>query len=369
MIRSLALGAILFLAAAAAGQSRPAEEMRPLVDAFRAAPEGASYQASGISRVRSGKLLEALGATEAYWLVSDEGKCEETIRLTWRGANGVWQSAPAKHRGPVPVKTDDAEELAHWNGAVYIIGSHSAKKNGEPEIERHFFASFREDAVTVSGTGPLIEIGVNVRVLRLPEGATFQAVNDALKHSALIPAGEAETKAVNLARFAREGDRLLNIEGFDFLNDGSALVGLRFPVTADGTPLLLHMTGLVERFEDPAVQIRFEGPWTIRDAGTPERPRGIRALRHDERGRLHIGTGSLERSPGILLRDHPKAAGDGTGEHRVLAVAALGSAHNPEAVLWHNAGIPDAVEGIEVNTSGTVLYLSETLNEIVAERE
>lgn len=369
MIRPLALGAILCFGATAAGQSRPVEEMRPLADAFRAAPEGASYQASGICRVRSAKLLEALAATDAYWFVSDEGKCEEALRLAWRGANGLWQSAPAKHRGPVPVKTDDAEELAHWNGAVYIIGSHSAKKNGEPEVERHFFASFREDAATVSGSGPLIEIAVNVRVLRLPEGAIFQSINDALKHSSLLPAGEAETKAVNLARFAREGDRLLNIEGFDFLNDGSALVGLRYPVTAEGTPLLLHMTGLVERFEDPAVPIRVEGPWTIRDAGTPDRPRGIRALRRDERGRLHVATGSLERSPGILLRDHPKGAGDGTGEHRILTVAAFGSAHNPEAVLWHNAGVPDALEGIEVSTSGTILYLSETLNEVVAERE
>jgi hypothetical protein len=46
----------------------------------------------------------------------------------------------------------------------------------------------------------------------------------------------------------REGDWTINVEGAEFTADGTLLLGLRFPVAADGRPIVIRLRGVERLF-------------------------------------------------------------------------------------------------------------------------
>ena len=61
----------------------------------------------------------------------------------------------------------------------------------------------------------------------------------------------------------REDDQPLNIEGCCFLADGTLLLGLRYPVTAEGHPLLVELVNIEAFFADPDVAPDLGAVWTL----------------------------------------------------------------------------------------------------------
>src|SRR5215217_9593319 len=94
--------------------------------------------------------------------------------------------------------------------------------------------------------------------------ALHRLINDALQESdlGLIPLGEQTHKALieatiergeekqkNWAGLVREDDYPINIEGAAFRENGNLLLGLRFPTTAEGRPILVEFESIDRLFE------------------------------------------------------------------------------------------------------------------------
>ena len=139
-----------------------------------------------------------------------------------------------------------------------VFGSHFGSKDGPLQPKRAFVARFREcDVEHVTGD-PAVEMEVSRKSF-----ASHYVVNDALKAGgpALVPLGRESDEAFirktiergkdegkKWAGFVREGDYPINVEGAAFLADGTILLGLRFPVSAEGLPILVGLEGIERLF-------------------------------------------------------------------------------------------------------------------------
>ncbi len=65
-------------------------------------------------------------------------------------------------------------------------------------------------------------------------------------YEAFVTQSREEEKLANLVH---EGDFTVNIEGAAFREDGSLLVGLRYPVEVEGRPILMDLVGTERLFE------------------------------------------------------------------------------------------------------------------------
>jgi hypothetical protein len=75
-----------------------------------------------------------------------------------------------------------------------------------------------------------------------------------------------------------EGDYPNNIEGTAFRPDGTLLLGLRFPTTADGRPILIELEG-VERLFEPGDRLpEVRGFWVVDAIGRNGKMAGVRDL-------------------------------------------------------------------------------------------
>ena len=86
------------------------------------------------------------------------------------------------------------------------------------------------------------------------------------------------------------------------------MLGLRYPVTRQGQPILVELGNPDALFHDgEQPEIR---SLRILDVGSPEEPRGIRAL-ESVKDEVHAITGNLDSDPeeSVLVRDHPEGKG------------------------------------------------------------
>ena len=125
----------------------------------------------------------------------------------------------------------------------------------------------------------------------------------------------AQAKGKKWARRLGDGDRPLNVEAAAFRPDGNLLLGLRFPIAADGSPLLVELAGVPESFEggpDPLVV----AIWKLDGPGGPDTPVGFRAMVTDGSDAFDCILGSLDATDkGSLLLDcHPGGA-DAVSQH------------------------------------------------------
>ncbi|ATO14931.1 hypothetical protein CO540_14780 [Micromonospora sp. WMMA2032] len=283
----------------------------------------AGNEASDLLPVRSPALLRAHGARRGFWTVLDEGPVEQCLALLLERDDGEWVAhhVPAD-AGRENGRTEDGEALAHHDGWVYVFGSHFGSKGGPLRPRRAFVARFREDDAA-TGTLPVHVVRNRFRLHR--------AVNDALAAAPLVPLppGErvrqrfiVETVARGTARAKSwvtrlaEDDLPLNVEAAAFTPDGTVLLGLRFPVTADGEPIYVELAGVAEMFDDAARWPRALGAYALTGVTPAGALAGFRAITPTDDGGYAAVIGSIDAlgKGSVLLDDHPHG-GDVTSRH------------------------------------------------------
>ncbi|SCF42640.1 hypothetical protein GA0074696_5699 [Micromonospora purpureochromogenes] len=283
----------------------------------------AGNEASDLLPVRSPALLRAHGARRGFWTVLDEGPVERCLALLLERSDGEWvaRHVPAD-AGVENGRTEDGEALAHHDGWVYVFGSHFGSKAGPLRPRRAFVARFREDDAA-AGTLPVRVVRNRFRVHRV--------VNDALAKAPFtpLPPGDrvrrrfiVETLARGTARAKSwvsrlaEDDLPLNVEAAAFTPDGTVLLGLRFPVTAAGEPILVELAGVPEMFAG-------DGDWPVAGRAyaltgvtPPGALVGFRAIAPTPDGGYAAVVGSIDAlgKGSVLLDDHP-AGGGVTSRH------------------------------------------------------
>ncbi|MCX4474257.1 hypothetical protein C5N14_04195 [Micromonospora sp. MW-13] len=282
----------------------------------------AGNEASDLLPVRSPALLAAHRARRGFWTVLDEGPVERCLALLLEHEDGGWAAHHvAADAGEENGRTEDGEALAHHDGWVYVFGSHFGSKGGPLRPRRAFVARFRE-ADAAGGRLP-------VRVVR-NRFRLHRAVNDALAGAELatLPPGErvrdrfiVETVARGTARAKSwvtrlaAGDLPINVEAAAFTPDGTALLGLRFPVTADGDPILVEVAGVPEMF-DAGGWPRALGAYAVTGVTPPGALAGFRAVTPLPDGGYAAIVGSIDAlgKGSVLLDDHPQG-GHVTSRH------------------------------------------------------
>jgi hypothetical protein len=258
-------------------------------------------EASGLLTLENDTLMETHGWELALWAVLDEGRVEDCVALIGheRGApiGEGWRIERLNARlKSDPGKTEDAESVARHDGRVYVFGSHFGSKDGPLQPKRSFVARFKEDAVEHVTDGPAVEMEVSRKSFEI-----HRIINDAFKASGpdLVPLGRrseqafigktierGEDKGKRWAGLVREGDYPINVEGAAFRADGTLLLGLRFPVSAEGLPIIVGLEG-VERLFGPADELpAVTGFWVVL-ARPADLPRSWKR-RAGERGRARV---------------------------------------------------------------------------------
>ncbi|GIF78401.1 hypothetical protein [Asanoa siamensis] len=274
----------------------------------------AGNEASDLLPVLSPELLAAHGARRGLWTVLDEGPVEACVALLVQGHDGAWaahhQGFDAGHEAG---RTEDGEALAHRDGWVYVVGSHFGSKAGPLRPKRAFFARFRE----ADAARGVVKLHVVRNQFRL-----HRAINDALLAADInpLPPGERVHQ-----RFIREtqirgaakakgwvdrvvaGDLPVNVEAAAFTPAGTLLLGLRFPVTQDGEPILVEIGGVEGMFDaDPRSWPAVVRAYALTGVTPPGTLTGFRALTATDAG-FEAVVGSIDAlgKGSVLLDDHP----------------------------------------------------------------
>jgi hypothetical protein len=200
-----------------------------------------------------------------------------------------------------------------------------------------------------------------------PPFLLHRLVNDALRdggpepvrlgprsHRALIAATRERGRGQ-----VRDDDLPLNVEGAAFRDDGSLLLGLRFPTAADGRPLLVELDGIQRLFEPGGGTPEVRGFWVLDAVGRDGTMAGVRDLALHG-GELHVVTGNIDaREKGsVLLEDYPEGAHTMATHWRCRLPDGRRSGH---LVAQRVREFPDlsAIEGIAVDHRDRVFYVSD----------
>jgi hypothetical protein len=315
----------------------------------------AGNEASDLLPVHSPEILAAHGARRAFWTVLDEGPVERCLALLAETRDGHWSAHHlAVDAGAENGRTEDGEALAAVDGWVYVLGSHFGSKGGPLRPRRAFFARFRE---ADAAAGP-----IRLQVVR-NQFRLHRAVNDALAGTDIEPLATGlrvherfivETLHRGTARAKRwvsrlaHGDLPVNVEAAAFTPAGTLLVGLRFPVTSDGEPILVEVAGVAGMFDDdPRTWPRVVGAYALTGVTPPGALTGFRALAPRADGGFDAVVGSIDAlgKGSVLLDDHPHGGGvtsrhvrfrlpEATGRHRLAGevVTELAPFHNVEGL-------------------------------------
>ena len=278
-------------------------------------------EASDLLSVRSADVLAAYGWRRAFWTVLDEGPIEDCLALLGTrddgSGEGHWEGhLLAADPGPEAGRTEDGEALAYRDGYVYVLGSHFGSKRGPLRPRRAFVARFEEAAAARIHRVPL-------RVAR-NRFALHRAINDALATadiSPLEPGSEVHKRFVVETRdrgtakgrtwVSRivDGDLPVNIEGAVFGPDGTLLLGLRYPVTAGGEPIVVELADVDALFGPGLPEVNRVWVLGLSAVRLPEKTlAGIRAMSATPSGQVDAVIGSIDAlgKDSALLSDHPE---------------------------------------------------------------
>ncbi len=331
-------------------------------------------EASDIAPVTSRAVLDAHGWDVAYFIFLDEGHLDDAIavlgHLAGRPLEEGWEHHPvAVDCGDDAGKTDDAEASASHGGFTYVVASHYGKKAGPLQVTRQWMARFRQDDLA----GRVDDYSVSVQVAR-GRFRLHRIVNDALAASAVeliaddermaaafiaAARGDGERKGKKWARRIQDGDRALNIEAAAFRADGNLLLGLRFPVTASGAPMLVELAG-VPAFFDGGDEPSVAALWRLDGAGSESAPVGFRALSTRDGRTFDCVLGNLDATDkdSLLIECYPQGAAALSSHWRfVLGDRRDGGQVRAEHVHSELGDDEQRVEGIAPGPDGHTLYV------------
>ncbi|HEX7150751.1 MAG TPA: DUF3616 domain-containing protein [Thermoanaerobaculia bacterium] len=327
-------------------------------------------EASALVAIHNRALLDAQEWDVAFWIASDEKPTRKAIAALGRDRNGEWQVRPLKTTlsADSDSKTaEDCETLARAGGWIYIFGSQYGSKEGPLQPKRHFVARFNESLVeTQDGT-----LRATLDLARSPF-LLHRLINDALRESGvkLIERGEQQkTEMIDATVEAGQkktwgplidgDDHPVNVEGSTFLPDGRLLLGLRYPVTHDGHPILAEIDGIDRIFHKEQPDPQVTSLWILTNVGSKRAPAGVREL--DHRGQIHVVTGGIDSDPeaSVILKDAPH--GDrAVNRHHAFDPP---TDHSPvvkiEATEVRRFDGNANVEGLAVQDDGTVWYVHD----------
>ena len=294
---------------------------------------GRRAEASSLLDCRNPAVLDAFGFDQGYWVALDEGPVETALLLLGHKADRPvdrgWKARRLDLKASKNVgRTDDSESLGRFGGHVYVFGSHFGGKGGPLDAPRAFVARFDETALDGKCTGVRLPLEVVQRPFAL-----HRCINDALRDAQvdLIPLGT-HVRERFIERTLRKGykrgaawsgdvrveDWPLNVEGAWFDTDGSAVLGLRFPTTAHGQPLLVRVAGIVESFTDPGAPLRALSVSWLADVGERSVPTGVRDVDSNGDG-LHVLVGPIGSvyQPNAVAMDYPGSEKSACRHYRV----------------------------------------------------
>lgn len=327
-------------------------------------------EASALLAIQSQAVLKAHGWEMAFWSCSDEERIEKSLHALGKGRDGWELVRPGKIRLEPGNLTEDAEAMARFGPWVYIFGSHFGTKSGPLEPTRHFIARFREDRIE----GRLDETELELEIAR-GRFKLHRLLNDALRESGLglMEAGDEERRCIRdtrkkgrkkgkkWAERIHKEDWPVDVEGAAFRNIGgmgALLVGLRYPATRDGHPLLVEIEGIEKLFRNPPDDPSVRQLWVLEGVGTAREPRGIRALEEDGDSFLAV-TGSLDSTPeeSAILHDHPEGERAGSCLHRFTLPEAPPRWSGVDAERVQDLGVGSKAEGLAADTKGRLWYV------------
>ncbi len=274
-------------------------------------------EASGLLPIESSSLLAALGWDDGFWVALDERVDDDDYCLAVVGGDSGDLSSWQGHRIDVSDgRPDDSEALARLDGFIYVLGSHYGRKRGPLQTKRHFVARFREGGAAFDGSKVALDLEVVMDGFRI-----HRLVNDALKASGVpIRAATAAIHRDVVAPVAtpdgpvRPDDWPINVEGAAFLEGGALVLGLRYPVSDDGNPLLVELFGVPSLFDDSADELRAGRVAAVRvdrseisqDDDEPRPLFGVRALsRAGETLHLVVGNLDSQSSESVVAKENP----------------------------------------------------------------
>lgn len=335
-------------------------------------------EASGLLTVENRGLLEAHGWEFALWAVLDEGEIHECIAIIGHRRGSVLEEGWEIDRlYAIPTgddaKTEDAEAITRHDGWVYTLGSHFGSKSGPLQPKRAFVARFREADVMHATREPAVEVEVSRRSFAL-----HRLINDALKTGGpeTIPLGpkcyEAfieETRRRGAEKkkkwegLVHEDDLPLNFEGAAFRADGSLLLGLRFPVAANGRPILVELSSIERLFEPGDELPEVRGFWTVDAVGRDGDMAGVRDLAivgtaaGDE---LHLVTGNVDSrdKQSVLIQDYPGGRDTVATHFRCMLPPDRHSGSLKAQFVREFPTLP-RVEGIAITDDGRFFYVTD----------
>jgi len=288
-------------------------------------------EASGLLTIGDKELLGEHGWDLGFWACLDEGEIEDCVAAIGhrRGSPDEegWEIERLRAEASGAAgKTEDAEAITRDEsmGYVYILGSHFGGKDGPLQPKRGFVARFREADVGHVTEDPAMELDVSRRSFAL-----HCLINDALKESDLdlLPLGEQSHKALiaatikrgekenkKWAGLVREDDYPINIEGAAFRESGTLLLGLRFPTTAEGRPILVELEGIDRLFDPDGALPEVRGFLPADAVGNGGEIAGVRdlaLLKTKEGEELHLVTGNVDSrdKESVLIQDYPGGRG------------------------------------------------------------
>jgi hypothetical protein len=324
-------------------------------------------EASALLAIASQAVLDAHGWEMGFWSCSDEEPIEKALHALGKGRDGWELVRPRRVRAEPEVRTEDAEAMARFGGWVYVFGSHFGTKSGPLEPTRHFIARFREDQLG----GRLDETNLEIEIAH-GRFKLHRRINDALRESGLelVEAGDEERRCIRETRKkgrkkgkkwagrVHKDDWPVDVEGAAFRGTGALLLGLRYPTTREGHPVLVEIEGIERLFRDPPDDPAVRQLWVLEGVGRARAPRGIRALEEEGDAFLAI-TGSLDSTPeeSAILQDHPEGERADSCLHRFTLPEAPPRWSGVEAERVEDLGVDSKAEGLAADTRGHLWYV------------
>ncbi|HEV2062484.1 MAG TPA: hypothetical protein VGR12_06490 [Solirubrobacteraceae bacterium] len=330
-------------------------------------------EASDLCPVFEPDVLDEHGWDRAFVTVLDEANVERAIALVVHEGGAAedagWSALRVAAKPTVKMKTEDSEACARIDGRVYVLGSQFGKKSGPLQPKRSFVARIGEEELLRGVDGKKGKL--DVAPLRF---GLHRAVNEALSDAGveLLELGPVAREAYidkTMAKGAKKekrwdgrihsSDHPINVEGAEFRTGGRLLLGLRYPVTAGGDPILLELEHVDALFDDPDAIPACRNVWVLKGAGTRDAPVGIRAL-HREHGKetFHAIVGNLDSTGkgAAVLEDHPEG-GVATSTHIRFELPAAAGGGDVAVDSLHDFDGLRRIEGIAIGPHGHAHYV------------